>query len=527
MGLSNLGQPLPISPAGEGSMADNTASGRTAPVWAKRVGDAAVAEKNVDFCAGYDMAGRQPADERLAPHDLCTNAAHLLMLTGQEIVTSEVGSQCAQALLQLRERVARGENLLLPGCEDIHMSIETHIGQLAGAFVAGHLHTARSRNDQVATDMRLWLREEIAAFAEEVLNLIETIATHAAAHTETVCPGFTHGQPGMVTSWGHWTMSYLPRFVRVLRQLPPLLRDLSTCPLGAAACYGTSWPIDRRRTATLLGFRHPTPSGTDGIWSRGELEGRFGTILAQFLGHLSSVGQDMILLSSPPRDWLRLADEHVTGSSIMPQKRNPDFAEVTRSRAHVAVGYANSLQGIGVALPSGYNRDSQWTKYLAMDAADNARGAGDLFAAVFSRIQVNAPSMRAACDEGFLNATDVADYIASSRRLPFRQCYRFIGPTVKDCEPEGRITLPKLNARLEQEGITPLSEGEWQRLEDPTALLRQRQQPGNPAPESTSESIGILLAEAREEAETVRTRAAQWHTQLDRLFDELKELAGN
>jgi argininosuccinate lyase len=399
------------------------------------------------------------------------------------------------------------------------------VAEIAGAEPAGHLHTARSRNDQVATDMRQWLREEVSTLAGEIARAAAAIAAHARQHVDTVCPGFTHGQPAMVTSWGHWTMSYLPRLVRVARQLGPLLRDLSTCPLGAAASYGTSWPIDRRRTATMLGFKHPTPSGTDGIWSRGEMEGRFATIAAQWLGHLSGIGQDLILLSSPPRDWIRLADEHVTGSSIMPQKRNPDFAEVTRSRAHAAVGFANALAGIGVALPAGYNRDTQWTKYLAMDAADNVRGAGDLFARVFAAMTVNARSMREACAIGFLNATDVADFIARTRRVPFRQCYRIVGPAVKDCEPEGRLVLEKLNQRLDGEGIARLTAAEWATLENPEGLLAARTQPGNPAPGPTLESIDLLEAEVREECDAVQTAALRWRAAIDETFAALGRLA--
>lgn len=495
-------------------------------MWSKRVGEAALAGENISYCAGYDVAGREPADKRLALHDLRTNAAHLVMLAETGIVPVEQASQGAAALLKLQEAVLAGEDLLRPSAEDIHMSIEIAVGEIAGTEVSGHLHTARSRNDQVATDMRLWLREEAAREAASIGRLARVLGEHASAHLETVCPGFTHGQPGMVTSWGHATMSYMPRLLRVLRQLPPLLRDLSTCPLGAAASFGTSWPIDRERTARLLGFRHPTPSGADGIWSRGELESRFAFALAQLLGQLSGIGQDIILLSTPPRSWLRLADEHVTGSSIMPQKRNPDFAEVTRSRASMAQSFVQAFLGIATALPSGYNRDTQWTKYLAFDAADNARGACNLFAAVFGHMQVDGAAMREACGIGFLNATDVADHIARHRGLPFRACYRILGPAVKDCEVEGHLTLEKLNVHLRREGIDELTPGEWKGLEDPPSLLRSRSQPGNPAPAQVRASVELLLGEIAREEEEIGREKAVWEEADGRLRQALLELAG-
>ncbi len=496
------------------------------PVWSKRVGDASLNEQNILFCAGRDVVGTPPAEERLAQADLATNAAHLLMLVEQGLVTTEDGSAAATALLELRRREQAGQSLLDPACEDIHISIETAVTRAAGEGAGGRLHTARSRNDQVATDMRLWLRAETADAVAELAALAEAIAGHARTHLDVPCPGLTHGQPAMVTSWGHWTMSYLPRLLRDARLYNALLRELVTCPLGAAASFGTSWPIDRARAAELLGFRHPTPSGADGIWCRGELELRFAEAAAQQLGHLAGIAQDLILLSTPPRDWIRLADEHVTGSSIMPQKRNPDFAEVTRARAAHARGIVQSLAGITTALPSGYNRDTQWTKYLLFEAADNLAGAAAVYTSVFGRIRVNGPAMRAACAVGFLNATDVADYLARTRGLPFRSAYRHLGAAVQACEGHGALTREALNAALDRDGIPPLTAAEWEPLNDPTGLLSLRDQPGNPHPERTRHAIDLLLGEIREEAAAASAEEKKWRAAEDRLWHLLAKLAG-
>lgn len=507
-------------------MSDKQPPSSPGPVWSKRVGDAAVARANVEYCAGFDVVGRPAADARLASWDLCTNAAHMMMLAETQIIPPAAAKALAGGLVQLRRKLEADENLIRPACEDIHMSVESILGELIGEDAAGHLHTARSRNDQIATDMRLWLREEIVHFVESINELAIAIAEHARAHLKTVCPGFTHGQPGMVTSWGHWTMSYLPRLLRDARALNALLRDLATCPLGAAASYGTSWPIDRERTATLLGFAHPAPSGADAIWARGEIESRFASALAHFLAHLAGISQDLINLSTPPREWVRLADEHVTGSSIMPQKRNPDFAEVTRARAAHAAGIAQSLLGIVSMLPSGYNRDTQWTKYLVFDAADNADNAAPIFADVFRRLRVNEKAMRAACDQGFLNATDVADFLARARKLPFRQCYRVVGAAVRACDEVGRLTLAAFNRELEIQGIAALTADEWRPLEEPQGLLLARRQPGNPHPDETAASIDLLLREIADEAANATGRAAKWRAALTQLWRQLAQMAG-
>ncbi len=506
-------------------MKDKDAKPTAAPVWSKGAADPAAAEANVRFCAGFDVHGRPPADLRLVPHDLDTNAAHLIMLVERGIVPRAAAAWAARGLLALRVRHAEGTLLLRPGCEDVHMSIEAAVTDVEGPEAGGVLHTGRSRNDQVATDMRLWMRGELAEFADAIEGLAEALATHAEQHTESVCPGFTHGQPAMVTSWGHWVAAYLPRVLRTLNALNSLAEELEECPLGAAASFGTSWPLDRQRTASLLGFKRPTLSGADGIWSRGELEGRFAFAMAQHLAHLAGIGQDLILLSTPPREWLRLADEHVTGSSIMPQKRNPDFAEVARARAAHAGGIAQSLLSITSALPSGYNRDTQWTKYLVFDAADNARGAAPLCADVFRRMNVYTDRMRDACSIGFLNATDVADSMARLRGLPFRRCYRILGAAVQSATAEGLLGRAHVNEALAEEGIEPFTEQEWAPFESPEGLLSVRDQPGNPHPARTREALASLRESCTRAANAMMEHHRGWERAREQLWHELERIA--
>lgn len=498
------------------------------PVWAKASGPVSGQQAVVAYCAGWDVVPRAAADERLAPHDLATNAAHLVMLATTGIVDGPAARDIARGLLAIGSDLNDGRlapsALLRAECEDIHMSIEAELRRRIGEN-AGRLHTARSRNDQVATDMRLWLRDRCAHLANELEDLADAIADHALAHAKTPIPGFTHMQPAMPTTWGHHCAAYLPRLVRVARQVRALVRDLRTCPLGAAASFGTSWPIDRTLQATLLGFRYPTPSGADGVASRGELEARHAFLLAQLLGALAGIGQDMILYSSPPRQWIRLPDALVTGSSIMPQKRNPDFAEVTRARAAAANGTLQSLLGVTAGLPSGYNRDTQWTKYLAFDADDNASGAAAVFTFLFQSLAPDAQRMRAACDDGFLNATDLADLLAHGRGLPFRRCYKIVGELTVACAAAGRFDRDAVDRALAGEGLALLTDAEWHRLGDVDGLLASRSQPGNPEPTQTRHDIEVLRAEVHEETHAIAKEAHTWREALTVTRQRLESLA--
>ena len=494
------------------------------PVWAKRVGDQSIAEVNVRYCAGRDVSPRPACDLALIEHDLATNAAHAVMLAEQDILSDVERTALLGALVKIQARHQAGETILRPECEDVHMSIESMVTEIAGPGAGGRLHTGRSRNDQVATDMAQWLREELATLGEQLGALANALALHAREHAEHVCPGLTHMQPGMISTWGHAACGYLARVVRDLRSVKDALNFVALCPLGAAASFGTSWPINRERTAELLGFDGPTPHSADSIWSRGEAEARFAFAAAQVLGHLSGIGQDLILFSSPPRTWLRLPDAFVTGSSIMPQKRNPDFAEVTRAKASVVAGIVQSLLGISTAAAGGYNRDTQWTKYLIMDAAAEVEGAPSLFAKVFEGLEVNAAEMEAACAEGFLNATDVADMLARTRGLPFRDCYRVLGRAVQKCEREGQLTLQAINEELAtlEEVPKPLSEREMATLTNPVELLKQRSQTGSPHPDKVCESVAKLEAEGAALAGEIEARASVWRESIAALWNQAK-----
>lgn len=493
------------------------------PVWQKRMGGGP-ASAALAFTSGWDVVARPAADARLATHDLNTNAAHLLMLAKRRILPRADAVKLAKGLLRIRKRVSDGEDILRPECEDIHMSVESALTDIVGA-AAGRIHTARSRNDQAATDTLLWLREEVARASRGTATLADVLAAHALKHTKTCCPGFSHAQPAMITSWGHWCASHLAAISRVQAQWQSLLDELQSCPLGAAAGFGTSWPIDRDMTAKLLGFSGPTRNSMDSVAMRGEFESRFANIAAQLLGVLARIAQDIIFLASPPRQWLRLDDAHVTGSSIMPQKRNPDFAEVTIARAAAARAYADALLAVPPALPGGYHRGLQWTKYLAFDAADNLSGACEVYSEVVAAIRADTDAMRAACLTGFLNATDFADLISSTRGVTFREAYRLVGDAVKRCESAGELVRDGVDAAMREAKLALLTDAEFQRLNDPVRLLASRDLPGAPAPDRTRESIMAMRDSIRKSARAVTTQCGAQERAIAALWRRVGKLA--
>jgi argininosuccinate lyase len=338
------------------------------------------------------------------------------------------------------------------------------------------------------------------------------LAALAIREAATFAPGWTHGQPAMPTTLGHWAAAHawaLSRDAEALQALWPLINQ---CPLGSAASFGTSWPIDRALTAKLLGFDAPTPNSLDAVSTRWEAEARLGTALAIMMTHLSSLGQDLIFLTTPPRAALRLSDAHVTGSSIMPNKRNPDFAEVTRARAGAVHGLCQSLLSVGRGALSGYNRDAQWTKYWIMDLVYEAGQAPEVFAEVIAGIKPDRAVLARLATAGFSLAADLADHLARTRHLPFRQAYHVVAEAVAidEAEPSGWFRLKTVNGILEREKIQPLfSAAELAACGEPKQVLARRRSLGGPEPEGVREQgrrLKAMAAEARRWARHARGR---------------------
>jgi argininosuccinate lyase len=486
----------------DSAMAAKTAPQKTAaPIWSKRAssGPSAVA---LAYTAGRDVAGRPPADEVLIPYDIWTNRAHCTMLRKVGIIDAKTARGILRGLAAIEADYAAGRFTLDPTLEDVHMNIERAVAARAGDAIAGAMHTARSRNDQSCTDVRLWLRDQLLSRLEAVAALIRVLADFAKQHARTIAPGWTHAQPAMPTTLGHWAAGHAQALARDAEALQALWPLINVCPLGAAASFGSSWPIDRALTAKRLGFAAPQRNSLDSISTRWEAEARVGAALALLMTHLSSLGQDLIFLSSPPRALIRLSDAHVTGSSIMPNKRNPDFCEVTRARAATVHALLNNLLTVCRGALSGYNRDTQWSKYWIMDLVDEVGVAPEVFAEAIAGISVDTPALKKAATDGFALAADFADLLAHTRRLPFRKTYHVVAEAVatdeKNTENPGWLRLATVNAILTREKIKPLlTQAELDAAGDPAHVLAARNSQGGPAPDDVKAQAAELLQAAK------------------------------
>jgi argininosuccinate lyase len=454
-------------------------------------------EQNVLFCAGRDVQALPMADELLLPYDIWTNRAHCIMLERQGLIPTASLAKILTGLSQLEKLVETGEFSLDPAKEDVHINVEAFVTEKQGADAGGRMHIGRSRNDQSACDMRLYLRSVGLTLFDSVKNLADSLLVQAEEHTESVMPGFTHYQPAMVTTWGHWLCSYVQGLCRDLERLSFSISLINRNPLGAAAAFGTSWPIDRKLTSELLAFAKVDSNTLDCIVSRWENEAQLAHAGAMLMNHLSIVSQDLIFLSHPYSGLLQLDDNYVTGSSIMPQKKNPDFAEVIKSKASLAHGFLSSLLGIQKGSLSGYNRDTQVTKYLIMDLIRECEAAPVILRGVFESLTINTEKMKKQCETGFMNAVDIADHLARTLELPFRECYHLLSRAVKLSEPETKITSAALQKTLAEFGHQTEIAEELEQFHDPRKLIGQRQHLGSPSPEQTSLQIAELSGELK------------------------------
>lgn len=463
------------------------------PVWqsdAKGTPDSAF----VSFAAGRDVVGLPPADRVLVPYDIWTNQAHARGLYEIQVYSLKELQSLMMAFNRLEDAFQSGKWKLDPKLEDVHINIEAYINKTCGSDIGGRLHTGRSRNDQVATDMKLYAREVLLQFAEEVHTLIASINRHAKINAKTVMPGYTHHRKATVTSWGHWCASYSQGLMRDAQRLVSLYHRLNISPLGAAASYGTTWDLQRLKVAKWLGFDGLQENTLDAIVSRGETEADLAFALSMLLKRLSVISQDIILFSTEEFGYFKLPTEMTTGSSIMPQKRNPDFAEAIKGKFHVVQGFANSLLTMNAGNQSGYNKDVQWSKYVFLDAVRESFGAASMLVNVFDQLNTNKQVMKQAAERGFLNAVDFADFLAASRDIAFRKTYTILSEAVGKAQSD-RFEFNEMNEILDSHSIVPLSRDEFNNLNDPMKCLLSRPHAGSPNPEQVLKHIKQLNSE--------------------------------
>ncbi|HIW88722.1 MAG TPA: argininosuccinate lyase [Candidatus Ligilactobacillus excrementipullorum] len=366
-------------------------------------------------------------DQRLAKQDLQGSLAHVKMLVHTKILSPIDGAQIIGGLEKLQAQLAAGTLQFSSAYEDIHMNLESLLQQEIGP-VAGKLHTARSRNDQTATDMHLFMQEELGQISDRLVDLLKVIVTKADQNVTTLMAGYTHLQHAQPISYAHYLMAYYEMFMRDLQRFQAAQASADNSPLGAAALAGTTFPIDREFSARELGFTKVYQNSLDAVSDRDYLLD-FLSAAATVMMHLSRFCEEIIQWNTYEFNYLELSDEYATGSSIMPQKKNPDVAELIRGKTGRVYGELFSLLTTLKGLPLAYDKDLQEDKEGVFDAVDTVKTCLSLFAGMLETLTVKKDQMAAALQDDFSNATELADYLAA-QGLPFRQAHQVVGKLV-------------------------------------------------------------------------------------------------
>ncbi|CAO4163608.1 argininosuccinate lyase [Methylorubrum populi] len=386
-------------------------------------------------------------DRRLASQDIRGSLAHVAMLGAQGILPAEDVAAIQAGLKSVEAEIERGEFVFRRELEDIHMAVESRLTEIVGP-AAGRLHTARSRNDQVATDMRLWVRDTLDALDAQVADLQRALAEAAAQHAATVMPGFTHLQSAQPVTFGHHCLAYVEMLARDRGRFRDARARLNECPLGAAALAGTSFPIDRHATAAALGFDRPTANSLDSVADRDfALESLAAASICAV--HLSRFAEELVVWTSAQFGFVKLSDRFTTGSSIMPQKRNPDAAELVRAKAGRIVGALTGLLIVMKGLPLAYSKDMQEDKEGTFDALQSLSLCLAAMTGMVRDLEPVAETLKRAAGSGYATATDLADWLVRELNMPFRQAHHVTGRVVAAAAERG-IGLEELSLEAMQ-----------------------------------------------------------------------------
>ena len=433
-------------------------------------------------------------DARLYRQDIAGSIAHAEMLGKTGIIEAHEAETIVTGLKAILAGIEAGEVEFSLENEDIHMNIEAELTRRVGE-AGKRLHTARSRNDQVAVDTRLYVKQEIPALIRQVLDLEKVLVKKARANLETVMPGYTHLQRAQPTTFGHYMMAYANMFKRDVTRLEDCLERLDECPLGAGALATSTYPVDRFETAAALGFAKPTDNSMDSVSDR-DYAIELLSALSILMMHLSRFSEEIILWCSWEFKYVDLDDAYSTGSSIMPQKKNPDVAELVRGKTGRVYGSLVTLLTVMKALPLAYNKDMQEDKEAVFDAIDTVELCLPVFAAMVDTLTVRPRDMAKAAAGGFINATDCADYL-TRKGLPFREAYMIVGRLVNLCIKTGD-TLDTLTLR-DFRAISGLFDADVYQALALKTCVNGRKVYGGPARESVEKQIALIeeFVEAR------------------------------
>jgi argininosuccinate lyase len=424
-------------------------------------------------------------DKRLAVEDLAGSRAHCRMLATEGIISKDDGQAILDGLSAIEKEIADDKFVFKRELEDIHLNIEARLAELIGP-AAGRLHTARSRNDQVVTDFRLWVRGACDRADQTLRALQRALFAQAERHLQTIMPGFTHMQVAQPVTLAHHLLAYVEMFGRDRGRFEDTRKRLNESPLGAAALAGTSFPIDRDATSHSLGFARPMRNSMDAISARDfALEYLAACTIASL--HLSRLAGELVQWSTPAFGFVKLSDAFTTGSSIMPQKRNPDAAELVRGKSGRVLGDFVALATVVKGLVLTYGTDLQEDKEQVFDAADTLELCVAAMAAMVADMTAQPDRMRAACEPGFPTATDLADWVVRVLKKPFREAHHIAGSIVKVAENKG-VTLDKLPLE-DMQRIEPAITQEVFKVLSPEASVASRMSLGGTAPARVKEQL--------------------------------------
>jgi argininosuccinate lyase len=424
-------------------------------------------------------------DKRLAAEDLAGSRAHCRMLANEGIISKDDGKAILDGLTVIEQEIAEGTFVFRRELEDIHLNIEARLAELIGP-AAGRLHTARSRNDQVVTDFRLWVRSACERADQGLLALQRALYAQAEKHLDTIMPGFTHMQVAQPVTFAHHMMAYVEMFGRDRGRFEDAKKRLNESPLGAAALAGTSFPIDRDATSLALGFARPMRNSMDAISAR-DFALEYLAACSISAVHLSRLAGELVQWSTPAFGFVKLSDAFTTGSSIMPQKRNPDAAELIRGKAGRVLGDFVALATVVKGLVLTYGTDLQEDKERVFDAADTLELSLAAMAAMIADLAAQPEKMRAACEPGYPTATDLADWVVHVLKKPFREAHHIAGSIVKLAEEKG-VTLDKLPL-ADMQAVEPAITAEVFKVLSPEASVNSRMSLGGTAPARVKEQL--------------------------------------
>ena len=434
-------------------------------------------------------------DRRLCFHDIDGSMAHAAMLARQGIIPKEDAEAIRKGLEDIRAEIKANTFPWRPELEDVHMNIERALSEKVGA-AGKRLHTARSRNDQVATDTRLYVRDAIDRLDALLHSLLEAIVHQARTNTELIIPGFTHLQHAQPVLWSHHWLAYFQMFRRDRERLSDCRKRVNICPLGSAALAGTGFPIDREWVAGQLGFSEISADSLDAVGDRDFII-EFLADLSLVMMHLSRLSEELVLWASSEFGFVDLPDGYCTGSSIMPQKKNPDVPELVRGKTGRVYGHLMSLLTLMKGLPLAYNRDMQEDKEALFDAVDTVEMSVEVMAGLVARIIPRADRLNQVVNTGFLTATDLADYLVG-RGLPFREAHEVVGRAVAKCLDRG-VELTDLSAE-ELQALHPSIGKDVTEIITPRGSVEARNCPGGTGSRAVRQALEQAEAWLRERA---------------------------